>query len=92
LNILRKIIERGLTKKQRLILNELSINGYYLTLSSFLDSLARKYEISPSTLRWNIGILSSLGLIVWEKSKPIRLTKIGKLILKILGEGEENKR
>lgn len=79
---------KALTKVQILILNEIKNNGYYLTVTSLIEEISRKYGISSSTVRWNAKKLYKLGMIECGNSErkgiPVVLTREGKKILRIL--------
>jgi DNA-binding MarR family transcriptional regulator len=85
---LKKLLLRALTKIQILILNEIKNNGYYLTVTSLIEEISRKYGISSSTVRWSAKKLYELGMIECGNSErkgiPVVLTKEGKKILRIL--------
>ncbi|MCD6402757.1 MAG: winged helix-turn-helix transcriptional regulator [Candidatus Aenigmarchaeota archaeon] len=74
-----------LNKTQLLILEELAKHGYYLTVTSLVDSIVRKYNIPRSTVRYNVKKLRNLGLIecgdVNNKGVPARLTELGKSVV-----------
>lgn len=91
---LKKLLLRTLNKNQIIILEELAINGHYLTVTNFLETLSENKNIPLSTLRWNIKTLEKLGLVSCGSSKnkgiPVKLIDCGLLILKIIKEGENN--
>ncbi len=81
-NGLKAILLKSLNKNQMLILS--SIRGFeYIT--PLLSSLSDKYDIPLSTLKFNAKVLQRLGMIEFDNSEA-RLTRLGKLILKIVNE------
>ena len=82
------VIARALNKNQIKILEELANDGYYITVTNFLQTLSEKEKIPLSTLRWNVKVLEDLGLITCGNSKnkgiPVKLTDTGRLIWKII--------
>ncbi len=88
--MLKKLLNKILTKHQILILNELYENGHYITVTNLIRNLSDKYKIPSSTLRWNAKKLYELELIecgnYQNKGKPVRLTDYGRLVYEILNE------
>ena len=88
LQVLCRVIKRGLNRNQRLIL--LSIPNHSATsFTSFLISLSNSFEIPLSTLKLNAKILEALGLI---NKKKVSLTNAGKLIVEFLDFSEVDRK
>ena len=86
--MLRKLLSRCISKNQILILNELKNNKS--TITNIISIVSKKYNLSPSTVRYNIEKLKELDLIECGNSKqkgiPAKLTDSGILILDIIGD------
>ena len=85
LSSLRNVLLKALTKNQILLLNEIEQNSTK-TITSLSNKLSNKLNIPLSTLKLNSRNLKKLGLIDFEVSDPVELTKMGKLVVKILGD------
>lgn len=88
LKSLKELLLRALTKHQILILNELKQNVHYFSVTNLIERVSERYDIAPSTLRWNVKRLQELELIDCGTSKKkgvlVKLTDSGELIYKIL--------
>lgn len=82
---LRRVLLRALNKNQLILLNKIAKNSTK-TVTSMSNSVSSESNIPVSTLKLNCRILKELGLIAFEISKPVSLTRTGKEILKIVGE------
>ena len=82
---LRPVLLRCVNQKQVLILKEISKNTGE-TATTLLARLSKESSLPLSTLKLNLQKLKSLGLVLHEDSKPVRLTPSGKLVLKVVGE------
>jgi Fe2+ or Zn2+ uptake regulation protein len=81
-SVIRKIIEERLTKKQKAILDFLSKEeNQGKTLYKVVLELSKELNCSRSALYNNINSLKRCGLVANKEGRPLRLTKIGFLIL-----------
>ena len=85
--MLRKVLLRAINKNQILVLEELKNNKS--TITNIISSVSRKYNLAPSTVRYNIEKLKELDIIECGNSKkkgiPAKLTDSGILISDIIG-------
>jgi hypothetical protein len=85
---LKKILLKALTKNQILILNEIS-KSKTSTITSLLTKISVKKNIPLSTLKSSAKILKELQLI--NKNSPLHLTKLGEIVLQILGGDDDGR-
>jgi len=86
---LKKLLVKGLTKNQILILHKVNNNGDN-TITSLIYDIYKKQNIPISTLKLNAKMLKDLGLISYgssKKHKTAGLTELGKFLIEIL-EGD----
>lgn len=86
LSSLRKIILKALTDKQVLLLKEIE-NNSTKTITSLSTKLSNKLKIPLSTLKLNSRLLKEFDLIEFETFEPVKLTKTGRIVLKIISDG-----
>jgi len=82
-DVLRRVLKRGLNDNQLILLRELS-SCNYRSLTHALRSISRKYNIPISTLKTNAKILKELGIIEVNEGKPVKITQAGKIITEII--------
>ena len=92
LKTLVKLVDKRLTKKQKLILKKISTNETKTTMTSLSNILSEELNISKTTARVILQFLRDVGLITCgkatNKGEPVRLTEIGKIIIDSLKENE----
>lgn len=79
------ILLKALSCHQRLILREISKRTGE-TSTALLIRMSRDKSIPLSTLKLNFRKIRHMGLVAHEDSRPVRLSKTGMLVLKILEE------
>jgi len=81
--VIRRILRRGLNNNQLIILRELS-SYEFKSLTHALKIISKKYNIPLSTLKINAKILKDLGIIETYQGKQIKLTPAGQIITEII--------
>lgn len=85
LDVVTRLVEKRLTKKQKLVLKKVSCIESKMTLSFLAERLSNELKIGKSTVRVILQTLRDIGLISCgssdDKGKPVELTKIGKIVI-----------
>ena len=92
LDITTKLIDKRLTKKQKLILKKITTTKKNTTMTSLSNILSEELNISKTTVRNILQTLRDVGLIYCgttkNKGEPLRPTKIGEIIIDRLKDKE----
>lgn len=83
---MKKLLVKGLTKNQILILYKVNNNGDN-TITSIIYDIYKKQHIPISTLKSNAKLLKDFGLIYYGSPKQPKiagLTELGKFLIEIL--------
>ncbi|HDH91571.1 MAG TPA: hypothetical protein ENF38_01330 [Candidatus Aenigmarchaeota archaeon] len=86
---LKLLLFRVLNKNQLVILSEIPKNTS-MSISSLLRNIEKNFRIPLSTLKLNAKILKEIGLIEFGDSNPVRLTKGGMFVNKILNNPKDS--
>ena len=83
---LKKLLVKGLTKNQILILYKVSNNGDN-TITAIIYDIYKKQKIPISTLKLNAKMLKDFGLISYgstKEPKTAELTELGMFLIEVL--------
>ena len=90
LKTLIKLVDKRFTKKQKLVLKKIVTTKKNTTMTSLSDRLSEELNVSKTTVRIILQTLRDIGLIscgrATNKGKPVKLTKIGSIIVDRLKE------
>ena len=85
LKTLIKLVDKRLTKKQKLVLKKIVTTKKNTTMTSLSDRLSEELNISKTTARIILQTLRDVGIIscgrATNKGEPVRLTEIGSVII-----------
>ncbi|MCS7134946.1 MAG: hypothetical protein NZ893_00705 [Candidatus Aenigmarchaeota archaeon] len=94
IEVLRKLVEKGLNKIQKILIAELACNKY-ANVTAFIMTISSKYKLPESTIRWNVNELKQLGIIECGNSKvkgiPVSIKSSWKFLIEVLGDAHEVK-
>lgn len=86
-----KISQKMINKKKLEILKIISSQEEPKTITSIVDLISKNLGYPKSTVWVNVSCLKDFGLIQNGRSQPVKVTKLGELILKnLLKEVEKN--
>ncbi len=81
LEVLVKLINERLTKKQKLIIDFLSKSENKFTATSLVRKLSKELNCSKSALWNNLQTLKKCGLLENKAGEAIKLSQISKIVL-----------
>jgi len=94
LDVVNKLVEKRLTKKQKLVLRKISQIETKMTMSFLAKKLSLELKVGKSTIRIILQTLRDVGLISCgsydNKGKPVELTRIGRIVSKKLDGEKKN--
>lgn len=92
LDVVTKLAEKRLTKKQKLVLKKISCIESKMTMSFLAERLSNELKIGKTTARLILQTLRDVGLISYgsseNKGQAVKLTKVGKIVTNKLNIGE----
>jgi predicted transcriptional regulator len=89
-NLTLKLTQKVVNKKRIEILEFISKQEEPKTITSMVDAISRTLNCPKSTVWVNINCLKELGFIKNGRGQPVRLTKLGEVILKNFKEVDKN--
>jgi hypothetical protein len=85
INVITKLVDKRLTKKQKLILKKISNIENKTTMSFLTVTLSKELKIGKTTARNTLQTLRDVGLIYCgnseNKGTPVKITRIGKIVI-----------
>ena len=85
-----KLARKCMNRKRIEILRIIAAQEEPITITSAVDQISRLLSCPKSTVWMNVNLLKELGLIKNGRGLPVRITKIGRIMLENISEGGDS--